>query len=437
MRYLLGLLLFVSSAFADEAAVKALAPTMWLKSYKGLTTTSLRGVSAWANQGSVAAGFTQATAGNQPLVSRADNRENGLVYSEDLSKVAAGQWAFTRSVALSATEFKEDGTAVASHYFIQFHSLGASSTRSMALSLKVKRGTGSRNFRILAFGACTVPVDLGTGAIVSATGCDSSSISGPDGSGFYQVNIVDAMAGDASPYVRFDIKNAAFDATYDGDNASSIVLTQIHLRSSLADSTYTATTTAPEYRGVCNTAGNHCLPALHFDGVDDYMTSTATLDNIFNADAHTIAGLYRPYAVPATNRLLLSDDTATGSYALYQLNTGVFRQSIWDGAAKSADAAFVANTLYPFLCYHTGGNQYCKHGSTTVGPIATGNIFALANTLFLGSAGAVSGYGLIDLVELLTFDTALSAANQAVVEAYLTGVMSASADPWKRVSVLP
>ena len=399
MRYLLSLLLLVSTAFADEAAVKALAPTLWLKSYKGLTVTALKGVSAWANQGSVAAGFTQATAGNQPLVSRGDNRENRFTYSDDLSNAAWTKTNVTANSALLGTFTAQNGSIA--------RAISTLAGQSYRFTIKARAVTGNTALTLMHTDSATGNT---TAITVTAALAD------------YTVTVLGKAAGGNVTFGLQDTNAAGF---------GQVEVTQWSVASSLADSTYQATTTYPEYRGSCNTAGNHCLPVVRFDGVDDAMTSTATLADIYANNAKTTYLVLRANAAAGTQNIFRD----TGGYMQLYGSTADLTYKNFDTGADTIVKAFTVNTLSVVKAIHSGGNIDLSIDGVAAAPsVASGNTGDLSGTLFLGYAtNDFNG----SILELLAFNTALSPANQAVVEAYLASVMSASADPWKRVSVLP
>jgi hypothetical protein len=111
----------------------------------------------------------------------------------------------------------------------------------------------------------------------------------------------------------------------------------------------------------------------------------------------------------------------------------IFRN--FDTGVDTITAPFVANQTLIVKAMHSGGNLDLSVNRVAVTPsVASGNTGDLAGTLQIGqSPNGQNG----PLLELITFNTALSAANQAVVEAYLNSIWGPLADPWKRVSVLP
>ena len=111
MRCVLASFLLATFALADEAAVKALAPTLWLKSYKGLTVTSDFKVSIWADQSGNGRNFTQSVDASRPRVSRGDNRENTALNSSD-----PDSWGVTRASWIDSNVTAPDGSATADTY---------------------------------------------------------------------------------------------------------------------------------------------------------------------------------------------------------------------------------------------------------------------------------------------------------------------------------
>jgi hypothetical protein len=377
---------------------------------KGTVDASNR-ISAWQDSLGLLANFTQGTDANKPLLTRSDNKENRLVESENLSS----SWLYGRAVNISTTEFKEDATAANTHYVIQtIPALTPSSQYYVQAS--VKRGTGNRDFyfsfrKTSGGGTSAFFMNLTTGAITSPSGWTVNPVSMVDPQDpsywmFYGIKTGDATADT----YRFECYLTDAGVTsYNGDNTSSIFVTRTCVRAIQSDSTYLATTTAPQYRGV------NGRRALRFNG-GQRLASTSLLSNIITNTASLYYIVLKPSLVTST-QVLFEDN---GSYSVNYIDSGAtLRFQNDDGAADNIRTSAVStNTAYILRTRHDAGNIYISidtgsgfSAETGLATAVSGNTTLLTGVLGIGqrNGGTLGFYG--DIAFIGTANTGATKPN--------------------------
>jgi hypothetical protein len=365
-----------------------------------MTVDSLRRVSSVVGKQGIE--FYQSTLASQPVQTLSDNRENQLLYSQDISQVSGTTyWQYTRATNISATEFKDDATPGATHRIFQARPAIVSGS-IYAVGVSVKRGTGTRNFRLLVdYGSASADlyVNLADGGTVSSSGYTSVLIEADPADATYwrvatTITANSAAAGNINAYLT----DAAHNATYNGDNASSLFLTRAYFRSSLSDSTYTPTTTHALYRGM---AGKQ---ALRFDGDDDVMRSSTTFASIYTTTAKTLFSSLRPAIV--TGGYLLYGPNA---YMISRFDSSNYEFRNYDANQDSAAYAITANKNQIVFGLHDGTNIYAGVNRGVSAAVASGTTGGgTSDSLYLGASEVGTGEfnGLIQ--RLTTFNKVLS-----------------------------
>jgi len=392
------------SQAACDRAIRASNPTAWLDDSAGQTLTAQMGASAWASRvGSIS--FAQATAAQQFTRTRADSRENRVLYSEDLSQATG--WTPTRASVLNATEIKEDGTASNSH-FVSAAVVPVVAGGAYNFVASVKRGVGTRDARLnITWPNATISrafVNLTTGAL---SGVDGSTLAwtptvSVDGD-YFRVSgaATPATTGTAQIAIMLAIGGTT-SSSYNGDNTSTIHATRIQLQSTLADPQYTPTADFPAYRGWNGRS------VLRVDG-GDVMTSAATLADIFQNNAKFAMLILRPAVAGASTGILYGTGEFWGARTS---GIAAFGQLNYDGNSDFVTmpaATLVVNKPYLVTLGHDGVNATI---GTNGGPLtsgASGNTSNMTGALRLGTDGG-TGYWTGDLAELITWNRALSAA---------------------------
>ena len=244
--------------------------------------------------------LTQATAGNQPYLSRSDNQENRVLYSDDLN---ASYWSLisgsVRSVATTSSPFGDivgiigDAVLGQKRYIIEnAPALAIIAGTSYTFSIYAKKGNKDWGVIDIRFrnatgdfvNTVTAYFNLSTGAAGTTTGASSSIEAVPGFAGWYKISV--AGTGNATTtkvFLTAGSTTADNTANMSGD-ATNIngYFAGAQFRVSSADPTYIPTTTYPQYRGINGQS------ALVFDGVDDYMSAN-TLASVFAGEDKPIS----------------------------------------------------------------------------------------------------------------------------------------------------
>lgn len=353
----------------------------------GAMTVDAAGVvSEWTSKlGAVS--FTAAGAA-QPVTTRRDNRENRALHSQDISQATA--WTPSLSSAVSATELKEDGTATNYHSIATAQPLVAGQVQRV--SVLIRRGTGSRNVYIGFSGSYAAKyaiINLGNGAVAEGNAAPTVTTEGSD----YRLTFLNTPGSTGNGALIFYMcsgTNSA-SASYSGDNASSIHITQLHVADSLADSSYQATTTYAQYRGI------NGRQAIRFS-TDDSMVTTTAFASLLGVDSYSFALVTRPFAAASAvqQNLLTAFDAGlspTNPFSLYTLGDSTLKLFGYDtGSRNTGAAAFVNDRPSVIIGRHIGGNQYLSTNGSLKQTSALGTIAATTHPLIIGRLNTSAFY---------------------------------------------
>lgn len=396
------------------------SPTLWLDATRSIMFDSLNRVSSWATLAGSVNAFTQSTDDNKPVLSRADNRENLLRYSEEMDNAAwtlvAANSVIANAVAnpldgqVTADRIREN-SAFADHYIYQGNNIGAGTSYTISCYLK----SNGRNARIIASGAAISPsailaVDLSNGSILSSSGGTAYSVDSL-GDGWYRANCTFTATGSGNCDFNIRLLNGST-AVYLGDGSSGVYAYGAQLRRASTDSTYTLTTSIAAWSGV------NGLRALVFDGSNDQLNSSSALSAIITNSAFTILYVSRLNVTPSVTFGLLEDRNG-------RLTTGVASNEYYVQNDDGGGADFVdtgvnpsTNTTYVHTLRHESGNLYIQQDNGTAVSVASGNTTSLTGTLDVGSfftGNFWNGY----ICEILVYNTALSAGDRTTAFEYL------------------
>jgi hypothetical protein len=391
-------------------------PTVWrdFSDDAVITQSATRTISAVANKGTASAPLVQATEAAKFRRTRSDNRENGVRYSEDVSQVSGTDlWRYFRATNISATEFKEDAST-GTHGVWQT-TIPYFGPVPVVMTFKVKRGTGTRNLNVqTAVANTSFNLNLANGTAYGVGAACTVTVSAIDAEGYYTVTHSYTRDTTAAPSILWYIIKSDGTTSWAGDDASSLHITEVHYRTALADSTYIATTTYPQIRGVNGRAVAYASGA-------QYMTSTATTAQLFSASAKTVMAVVRIGDVSA-NRDIMRDVSAY--WVLQALSSGQWQFINYDGTSDYARQTATANELAIITARHESGNIYIAKNGTESDAVASGDTPNLTKTQIVGAANSTQNFFLGHICEILTWDVALSAADRAAVYAYLAAKYS-------------
>lgn len=162
---------------------------------------------------------------------------------------------------------------------------------------------------------------------------------------------------------------------------------------------------------------------LRFDGSDDFLQPAANRNTFIAVGAHTIWLVYKIFAITTdgtnawSNEAAIADESEYFGY-YFRSSVGAIAY-IDDGSVRSASKAISTSVAIITKWRHTGGNQYMSINGGSEATSAAGNVGGTDSQLILGSGNEDGEEAQIDIAELIIFNSALSAANQSVVDRYL------------------
>jgi hypothetical protein len=161
------------------------------------------------------------------------------------------------------------------------------------------------------------------------------------------------------------------------------------------------------------------LPVVRFDGVDDLLTAAAVPQT---ATTFTIFMTFRFRSLTGANQQITHVGTSSNGYG-FAANTSNNRDISFHGVSLLVDSAASTSTEI-WSAYRTGGTTTMRvngvdvsitNGTATpTAPATTAGVGGLPTAVGAGTSPATC-----DAMELLLYDSALSGANVALVEAYL------------------
>lgn len=353
------------------------------------------GISAVYDKTGQGRNLLQATANNQPLISREDNKGNLLVRSEEfqttwtLSQMngwgaidtgAAGAGSFANTsrtvdpLGGNTAEFVQENAATAEHFIAQPIAVLAPNT-TVTLSVCVKQA-GRTDFRLRLIGVGSTMgayFNAATGVVgsdsVSGGGSVSSKTAEDLGNGWWRFSVTGAI-GVVSLQVEIHFYNSAL--SYSGDNTSGLFLRGAQLRPASWDSDYIATVATPAI------AGLNGYKTAYFDGSADYLKTAA-----FTLNQPTTVVLCGVKQWTWTLNDRLHDGVNDQSGALYQGTGSSPQLTMYAGSsgvsANSAlavgsfgFAASVFNTTSSFLVLNTTSTALGNAGSANMGGLTLG-----------------------------------------------------------------
>lgn len=407
------------SAQSGFGPATAARPVAWWKTNRSAVTfDAQRRVSSITDVSGNNYHLTQATAGNQPWLSRGDNLENRVVGSEDLG--TAGTWPLaSATVATGQTDpyggtsaFKlVEANAAAEHFIYQNLVGSANGTFTYAW---IAKAAGRVRVKIQFEGSYSEAFDLSNGTRTSGN-CDSYSITSL-GDGWYRISATKAITGGTGDQIRLHLLDDSGIANYQGDGTKGVLFLRPHVYAVGSSPTYLPTTTAPQYRGINGQRG------LVFAG-GQVLTNASTLASFVTNSAKTTMIVLKPN-IASGNQIIFDSNGGYWAAAINYYATGnkfFFRN--YDGSADLSNGIAVTADQPTILTgTHSDGAIYeWVNGVSAGAGVASGNTSDMTRTPLSvgGSATATypfNGY----LYEIIFFASALSDADRQAWEDYLT-----------------
>ena len=408
---------------------------LWLDANREVTYDANRKVSQWNDLSGNANHATQATSGNRPILTRADNRENLYLYSEEFDNGSHSKNALTITAdatanpltgAINADKLCE--TATTAEHYTTNNGAAANILNTQSVTLGVYVKAAERGFAVVqragtAFtGTRLASIDLSTGAISGITGTAPTVASA--GNGWYLVTFTETATANGTAYLNVFCATASATTNYLGVAGSGIYAWGLFCRTAAADSTYITTTSYPQYRGI---NGNR---AIAFDGTDDYLSANSIATLLSGEDkAMTIvmACTFRK-TDSAAEQMWATGSSVAGnpSFRLRKENRQL-QYAMVDNAATTVtltsggsqltagDSAIVTHSTSG-----TSGQGWYNGTSWGSGAANVGVITVDRFTIGAIGKASYSTYASLYVHEVLVFNTALSTNDRQAVEAYLT-----------------
>jgi hypothetical protein len=247
-------------ASAQSALSLAATPTAWFTGNREVTTSSGK-VTTWADVQSTN-DATQGTDANRPILSRADNSENRIIYSEDVSQANWG----TVNITKSGQGFVET-TASGNHALSQSITLVAGVTYEYEVEAL---SVGGRNVSLGSATEGSVRVNLTSGALITTTGVFSSTLIEDAGDGYRKIR-GEFTASTTSNYMYIYSMDGT-NTSFTGDVTKGLSLRKMAIKITAADSTYIQTTANQVRMGI---NGNK---SPYFDGSNDSLSTSLAVN---------------------------------------------------------------------------------------------------------------------------------------------------------------
>ena len=382
------------------------APTLWLKASDGVTADAQRRVSSWADQSGNGYDFTQSTDANKPLITRADNKENLVLDSND---PASAKWqnlsAGTGSapVITAAAGTDPDGGNAAVRVQLD---LNGGTTSGDYSGVRARSVLGS-----LPGGG--IPTGYyGSLYVKSYDGVSTYDVGWQkDGTqNMFQVTgdwtlVTVLLEGASLKTVNFGIW---LRGNLVNDDAVDLLFYNLVAKHPDADDDRLITGDYMLHRGV------NGLPALRFDGSNDTMLGVA-VSSLVSSSAYTIFTVIAPEP-SAASRII--DYTTSGRPYINVAANNIVSAADHDGSWRSANSptAAVDSEANIIATRHDTGDLYVEvngggEGSGTCGnttPSGSWELSGYGSGLFTGK-----------ICEYIIYNVALSAADRALMYEYL------------------
>lgn len=353
---------------------------------------------------------TQGTAANRPILSRADNRENIWIRSEDfVTSWTAEQATQTNNAvanpvdgAITAASLLE--TAVSNVHGANRSGLSLIAGIEYRFSIYVKIIGSDRvlRFLLLSGGAFSTDGEVrldATGTITQSTNVNTSSVDSL-GDGWFRLTCTKTANASSTTVVYTRILLAPGTGTYLGDITKGLYLYGLQVSRISASSTYLATTTFPQYAGI----NGNAVPV--FDGSNDSLATTIAVNPtggmwgaVFVRPQGSPIIVLSAYTAVTANRRLQLYTASNGSITLQVYNGTNHISRVAPAATFALGEAFILSFTYDGGTLATGIKIY-KNGVQVDTTTATSGVYTVptagANLEIgadnLGTANFFNGY---------------------------------------------
>jgi hypothetical protein len=416
----------------------------WFDPTKDVTYDSLRRISQVSDQSGNNNHATQSTDANKPVYSRADNKENQFLYSDDQSNAAYTSESLT-SATYGSTDYLGNSTATrllcaaASSRHRRYQSGYA--TRPAGTQYTFSVDVKKDNYNTLWIGDAALfswhgaGFNVNTGAFTgNETALNSKSVQNL-GNGWYRVTITytASSSGNPAPSVYFEPTGASQPNSFVAAGTEAVYTARWSFREGAADSDHITTTDYRQFRGI---NGNRCMV---FDGSNDHLTANGVAASITGDDkAFTISMIIRQAVIPTVGDSTPISFGRSSSATPYIWLTAGGASGVTYYFDKRDDASGTATrsggtpdtSIHVLTWVYTGTTASFYIDGVAAYTAQTLNTGTLTlDRMGIGALvrNTISNYLNGKIGDLIVFNTALSDANRESVEAYLTSKWSTSA----------
>lgn len=427
-----------ASAFAPSDVSGCVA---WFDPNTGVTVDGSGGVSAWVDRvGGVSA--SQSTAANRPILTRYDNKENAITYSETYSNAAWNKATYPVTATDNATtNYLGASTAgkilassgsgrrgiVWTNSSLRFIKVAASVVHSVSVDVKKSNydytwiGTSADS----SWHGCGV--NLATGAFIGSGGSVTTKTITALGSGWYRVAFTFTSVATHFPDIGIWFGSASDTTsppspTFAG--TEELYFARPQIQRSGKDSDYLTTTATPLLAGI---NGNK---VIHFDENNDSLTFSGTPSAMAITGDFTIFFCIKLTTKRTANSTVLDCETlSTKGYkaTIFSAATGFNFRTNQAGAytqVTSTSNLVAHETLSTYSWRSSSGTGNCYFNGAAE---ASGTLSASVlsnNTLTMGSQQGGGEYFGGYICEIILYNQALSSDDRDRVQNYLTAKYS-------------
>ena len=347
--------------------------------------------------------FTQSVNANKPLLTRSDNKENLVLYSEDISNAV---WLAERVTKnsnvlanpvngnITADQIVED-TGTGTHGIYQNVSKVVSGLKYRYSFYGKQIGSNRRLRSLLSVCFTNANVQWFNGDdVVSGAGASNITVTALENDWYkfsFEATATSTGTAEAQLYL---IQDSGAIASYTGDGTSGWYIFGVQLQRAIASTEYISTT---EYQQITSAIDGRTGAYLRGEQA---LVSSSQLTSIVDNNNKFVYMVIAPDLLTLV-QILLEDDT--NNLVLYLHNNGDLRIANWDGAAfdTAVTSPLSLSSLYIVRFRHTDGNVYAAidSGSGFIEslPVPSGNTTSLTSTLRIGqrNGGTLGFYGFI------------------------------------------
>jgi hypothetical protein len=169
---------------------------------------------------------------------------------------------------------------------------------------------------------------------------------------------------------------------------------------------------------------NSVYPVVRFDGTNDVLTSTLTLNSLIVNSAFTIFIVAKITAIDSNeanmydNDAIIADDAPR--WGVYLKSAPTMNLFNYDGSSDSDPQTPATATPLLFSGRHSGGTLYTRmNGGSESAGTASGNTDLLSGVIRVGRGGGTGNYFNGDIAEILVFAADISTGDNLRVRNYL------------------